>query len=812
MTESKENEMSTKSKINTLINDIQNKLNKRAGYRLNNPNRGNIDINTFQSFGPAGIPLNQEGLNSKEYKLNNHKTYFGINPKYNNYVKDINNNIPPISQPIITNEGNFPINEFHLRNIIKDEFTNLILPYQKDAVCNSNLMESKLNDIEKKFQIIINAQNMGNLNDNAKIISAYLCSNLSNDNLNKNIEKLKMEYDNLFDGLQKKIDSLSNQLSMQKMNNDSNISNIFKKMEILDKKLKEIDDKDVKIYVEQNIFDEAINKFNENQNKIKNDSENNIKNLNNQIENNLRNINNQIDNINKSLNQYKLDINNEINKINGLDNNLNSLRTDFGKITEDVSQVKYQITPDIIKKINSIDFNSLKQQISFNDFKNLKDNVNIFETNLNSIKTMVENSDKSIYDLKKLINNIEEKQNSSNKNIQNIQPLLNENILEKIKIINDKIEELSKIKNDNENKINNSNKNNNKDENKDDDKENNKEEKKEEEPGIFIGGSRRQQRNNKSVNNNSINKSANINLDQKSLDLIKQLENINLNELQKVDFNNILKDINNLNNENKNLLNKIDQQNKEISEINQKIKNLQNNTNNLVSNKNTLESNIYNLSKSEIKNDFKSNKLEFNDPYKREPKINDVYNKKMNEKDKDIFDNNKIDDNMIEDEYDDFDKDIDDNKNEFDFNKDKDKNKEINPLSLLDDKIKQNDLLSDKNNFESERFNKKSSKNDYGKFDKYAETNILDQIMGLGGSRRNNDFDKNFNSGGTFITGSLTASKKDNFIDKKPVFNDNNKINNKSKNEEIIDKNEKKEQKKDDDFNDDFDDFDAEEI
>ena len=389
---------------------------------------------------------------------------------------------------------------------------------------------------------------------------------------------------------------------------------------------------------------------------------------------------------------------------------------------------------------------------------------------------------------------------------------MNENILEKIKIINDKIEELSKIKNDNENKINNSNKNNTKDENKDDDKENNKEEKKEEEPGIFIGGSRRQQRNNKSVNNNSINKSANINLDQKSLDLIKQLEKINLNELQKVDFNNILKDINNLNNENKNLLNKIDQQNKEISEINQKIKNLQNNTNNLVSNKNTLESNIYNLSKSEIKNDFKSNMLEFNDPYKREPKINDVYNKKMNEKDKDIFDNNKIDDNMIEDEYDDFDKDIDDNKNEFDFNKDKDKNKEINPLSLLDDKIKQNDLLSDKNNFESEQFNKKSSKNDYGKFDKYAETNILDQIMGLGGSRRNNDFDKNFNSGGTFITGSLTASKKDNFIDKKPVFNDNNKINNKSKNEEIIDKNEKKEQKKDDDFNDDFDDFDVEEI
>ena len=258
-------------------------------------------------------------------------------------------------------------------------------------------------------------------------------------------------------------------------------------------------------------------------------------------------------------------------KINGLSNDLNSLRSDFGAITEDLSQVKYQITPEIINKINSIDLNSLKQQISPNEFKNLKGNMNIFDTNLNSIKTMAENSDRSIYDLKKLINSVEEKQNLSNKNIDKIQPLLNENITDKIKTLDNKIEELSKkIIN-----IENINKDNNNNENKDDI--NNKEEKKEEETGIFSGGSRRQQRNNKNAN-----KSVNNNLDENTLNLIKQLEKINLNELQKIDFNNILLQINDINNENKILSNKIEDQNKEISLINEKIKNFQNNNNNIL--------------------------------------------------------------------------------------------------------------------------------------------------------------------------------------------------------------------------------------
>ena len=70
MSEDKENEMSTRNKINTLINNIQYKLNKRAAYNLNNQNKGNIDINVFQSFGPTGMPIDKDIINSKNFKRN----------------------------------------------------------------------------------------------------------------------------------------------------------------------------------------------------------------------------------------------------------------------------------------------------------------------------------------------------------------------------------------------------------------------------------------------------------------------------------------------------------------------------------------------------------------------------------------------------------------------------------------------------------------------------------------------------------------------------------------------------------------------
>ena len=157
MLEEEEKEMNTKNKINSLINDIQNKLNKRVS---NNYDFRNIYNQGFQS------------------KQNN------------NYLK----NTVPLNNNFMKQGPNYPyqqsdfnsVNEYAFRNMIKEEFSSLILPYQKDLILNKTMIDNKLDDIEKKFEIIINAQNMGNLNDNAKIISSYLSSNLSNENSKKN--------------------------------------------------------------------------------------------------------------------------------------------------------------------------------------------------------------------------------------------------------------------------------------------------------------------------------------------------------------------------------------------------------------------------------------------------------------------------------------------------------------------------------------------------------------------------------------------------------------------------------------------------
>ncbi len=839
MEEEQESVMSTRTKINYLLDNIQSRLNKRAMYNKAVQNKGNIDIDVFQSFGSSQIPKDQNMMNSNNFK--NIPSQYGDlslykqSPNYNNYFK-ISNNIP---QNLQNNSENYQINEYYLRNLIKEEFSFLILPYRNDSLSKSNIIESKLDEIEKKYQILINAQNMGNLNDNAKIISAYLSSNLSNDNMNKSIEKLKIEYDTLFNELRQKIDSLNNQINMQKINNDSIISNFSKKVENVERKLNEEQNKEIKIYVEKDMFDEVIEQLNEKHNKTINDNDNNI-----------RNIKQQIDTFNRLINQMKNDINSDSNKISGLNNNLNSLRTDYGKLTEDLSQVKYQVTPEIINKINSIDFNSLKQQVSQNEFNNLKTNFNIFETNLNSIKTMAENSDRSIYDLKKLITSVEQKQNLSNKNIENIQPLLNENVLDKIneinnkiKDINIKIEELSKLKNS---IINNELKEENKEEN-------NNEQNDEGGDDLFIGASRRKQRNNNKSTNN-INKSVNNNLDEKSLNLIKQLEKINLNDLEKIDFNNILLQINTLTNDNKILSDKINEQNKTISEINEKINNIKNSTNynnynNNNSNNNNNNNNNYNripeqnpLDNNNIFNSYRrpeklddfttKSMLEINDAFSKFNKTNDTNTntnaiinsnnnnnninsnlKNENNINDDKFERKKTDD-IIEEDYDDFDKDFDDvnkskelEKEKDLFNDDNNDNKKMNDIDDINNK--NDDFLNDNKFMGNNDFNKKGSKNE---FDKYAETNILDQIMG--GSRRNNDFDlnNNFGGGGTFITGSLTGSKNNNYnIDKPPIFGDgngskNNEIKKDSKNEESKDNN------NDDDFGDDFDNFEVEEI
>ena len=259
-------EMSTKSKINSLINDIQNKLNKRTSHNYM-PN----------------MPYNPSNNRINNYVNNN---LAKVNSNYNNnYYVGANQNFPYQQQ----NAYNPGLNEYEIRNIIKEEFSNLILPYQKDLIMNKNNFDTKLNEVENKFEIIINAQNMGNLNDNAKLISSYLSSNLSNENSKKNFEKIKNEFDNKFEDLEKKYNSILTQIKIindDKMKNKENFENIGFKIENIIKLLDEKEDKDInkdednKIYLEKNIFDTELIKINQKINDTNKGQNQNIQKLN----------------------------------------------------------------------------------------------------------------------------------------------------------------------------------------------------------------------------------------------------------------------------------------------------------------------------------------------------------------------------------------------------------------------------------------------------------------------------------------------------------------------------------------------------
>ena len=639
----------------------------------------------------------------------------------------------------------------------------MILPYQKDLLSNKNNFDTKLNEVEKKMEIIINAQNMGNLNDNAKIISSYLSSNLSNEDSKKNMEKIKNEYNNKIEDLEKKYNSMIEKIKIineEKIKDKNNLDNIGYKIENILKLLDEKEDKKInenennKIYLEKNIFDNELIKLNQR-----------INDSNRGQSQDILKLNEQIDNMTKQINQYKM----EINKINNLDTNLNSMRGDFGKITEDISSLKYQITPEIINKINSIDFNKLKQQIPLMEFNKLKNDINTFENNFYSVKNISENNDRNISELINQVNDIEQKQNSLNKNIE-------EKISEKIKELNEKIEEMAKKQKPKE-----------MEEKKEEINFNNEEEKKDGEHDTFIGSSRRQQRNSKSINANINNNNKNIGLDEKSMNLIKQLEKINLDELQKMNFNNLLNQIGDLSRENKILSDKIDEQNKTIAQINEKINNM-----NLKSFKEkdiTSNTNEYKINDIYQRNDFNLN----------EPKIS-INN------DKNKFTPKK--ESSMEDDYDDFDKDFNSNKKENIKEKDKESllsnnnDNNSNKINLLENKNARDDII-------------KKSINEFGSFSKYSEVNILDQIMGVGdrGKKQGlgNDFtEQKFGGGSTFITGSLNENnnKKLENNEKPKIFEEENKF---EKNNNVKEINENKDKKEENniDEDDNFDDFDV---
>ena len=134
--------------IYSVINDIEEKLSRRT-HALEDQNL----YNTYQQMKTSGNERyeinNLNGINSqtqflqipaeriidatKLSNIKNHNVYLSNIPNYSSYSTS-----PQID---ITS----PTNEYYIKKLIKDEFSTLILPYQKEMQNNYSVLDNKIN-------------------------------------------------------------------------------------------------------------------------------------------------------------------------------------------------------------------------------------------------------------------------------------------------------------------------------------------------------------------------------------------------------------------------------------------------------------------------------------------------------------------------------------------------------------------------------------------------------------------------------------------------------------------------------------------
>ena len=166
----------TNRQMISILDDLEKRLNRHIPQHQNQAEFNNLDnINPFR---------NQSNMNNN----NNYREY-----------------------PFMNNQNNYdnisPSMEYKIRQIIKDEFNILLLPYQKEMHNEFNIMESKIekNSLELKNLQTKNLNNLQNFMFNSE--NEF---NLNQPNLMDNNQYvLRFEYDNKMNELTHQITTLN---------------------------------------------------------------------------------------------------------------------------------------------------------------------------------------------------------------------------------------------------------------------------------------------------------------------------------------------------------------------------------------------------------------------------------------------------------------------------------------------------------------------------------------------------------------------------------------------------------------------------
>ena len=479
--------------------------------------------------------------------------YGSISSTMNKYNLTYNNNY--FSEEISkSNSSGSSLSYYDIKNIIRNEFAELIIPYQKQLNNYDNIIQQKIDTVESNLKGIIDSKSFDNMNHTAQMINMVMKNsnfgnnsgqNMVNNNNKNNLENklnlmLKNQYDNKIDVMERQISSMNSLLKTFKETFDSNMLDIFKKEDYK------------KTYTEKSEYEKYKNEINSDIRKIKEEQKK------------LNAMNETLEKLFKNINE--LTVQSDNNNNNFL-NEINSLKNNFGNMDKILTDLEGKLNINQLDKLKQINLESLKS-INIYEINEMKEKIKSMNDNVDDLYEKLKNNDKNINNINIKYNELEQNLNYINKDVEFLNK---QNLIEKIEEINKKLEDSviknKSVSNQNENLIKeSSNKN---QENNDNIKESNNEEIENE--NIFgLKGSRRQRRNLTKVENNSKIKNSNLNFDfdniKKQLD---ELSNQNKMLISKIETNN--NNFMNIN-EQENLLNqKLDELNKKVKETENRL-------------------------------------------------------------------------------------------------------------------------------------------------------------------------------------------------------------------------------------------------
>ena len=479
--------------------------------------------------------------------------YGSISNTMNKYNLTYNNNY--FSEEISkSNSSGSSLSYYDIKNIIRNEFAELIIPYQKQLNNYDNIIQQKIDTVESNLKGIIDSKSFDNMNHTAQMINMVMKNsnfgdnngqNMVNNNNKNNLENklnlmLKNQYDNKIDVMERQISSMNSLLKTFKETFDSNMLDVFKKEDYK------------KTYTEKSEYEKYKNEINSDIRKIKEEQKK------------LNAMNETLEKLFKNINE--LTVQSDNNNNNFL-NEINSLKNNFGNMDKILTDLEGKLNINQLDKLKQINLESLKS-INIYEINEMKEKIKSMNDNVDDLYEKLKNNDKNINNINIKYNELEQNLNYINKDVEFLNK---QNLIEKIEEINKKLEDSviknKSVSNQNENLIKeSSNKN---QENNDNIKESNNEEIENE--NIFgLKGSRRQRRNLTKVENNSKIKNSNLNFDfdniKKQLD---DLSNQNKMLISKIETNN--NNFMNIN-EQKNLLNqKLDELNKKVKETENRL-------------------------------------------------------------------------------------------------------------------------------------------------------------------------------------------------------------------------------------------------